>query len=177
MVMDSPNSQRLFNEHNKLKEELNNLKKQKENNEENEEKNSDFLTEDQKFNELITREYLNTNFQKIVSIHTFNDFAKENKLILNRIYKQFSCINDNIAKIDISINKCMEKSVNDLVDFNKNISFNVKKQTEIFKSIIISENSIKLKHILFYFMDLVFKLFLFYIFHKYILLDSYTCNL
>jgi hypothetical protein len=163
MVMDN---------HFEHKEEIKNEIK-KEIKEETKTKDDEFLTEDEKKNNIIDRLYINSKFQNIVSLYNFNEFTQENKLILTRIYKQLSNTNTHIVDNNKFIESQITKNVSDIVGYNQNIDYKLKKNIQSINELLNKHNSFNYK---FYIMDSVLKVCLFYVFYTF-MLNNNTCNI
>ena len=133
----------------------------------------DFLTEDERNNNIIDRNYINLKFQKIVSLYNFNEFVQENKLILTRINSIISHTNKNIAENKKFVEDHITKNVSDIVGYNQNIDYKLKKNIQSINEMLTNHNSFNYK---FYIMDSVLKVCLFYVFYTF-MLNNNTCNI
>jgi len=123
-------------------------------------------------NNIVDRNFINKKFKGSLSYVAFNEFKKENNLILNRINKKFLLVNENILKNKTNIDEFLKKTSEELYGFNKNTKFQFKDYTNQIKKIINDELKQTTKQkIILYSLDLLLKLFLMYVLMKAIMLD------
>lgn len=123
-------------------------------------------------NDIVDRKFINKKFKENISYVSFNEFKKENSLVLNRINKKFLLVNENILKNKTNIDDFLKKTTEELYGFNKNTKFQFKDYTNQIKKLINDELKQTTKQkIILYSLDLLLKLFLMYVLMKAIMLD------